>query len=118
MAHALNEDGEFRGQRRNRWRTCSLSEEQLTLLLHNIKVLLQFIQLRYLLLQCSIWKTMIRTITELLNMSNDFRDPDACLVFCDALQTLLQVVSLQRCAELPDQVFLMGLQMHPEVAKF
>lgn len=63
LAHALNEDGEFRGQHRNRWRTCSLSEEQLTLLLHNIKVLLQFIQLRCLLLQCSMWKTMIRTMT-------------------------------------------------------
>lgn len=39
-------------------------------------------------------------------------------MLCDALQTLLQVVSLQRSAELPDQMFFMGLQVHPEVAYF
>lgn len=39
-------------------------------------------------------------------------------MLCDALQTLLQVVPLQRCADLSDQVFLMSLQMHTEVADF
>lgn len=43
LAHALHENSQFRGQRRHTWRVCSLSEEQLTLLLYNIKVLLQFI---------------------------------------------------------------------------
>lgn len=41
---------------------------------------------------------------------------DVYLVFCDAMQTLLQVVSLQRCAKLPDEMFFIGLQMHSEVA--
>lgn len=51
LAHALNEDGEFRGERRHGGRTRSLPEEQLTLLLHDVEVLLQFVQLRRLLLR-------------------------------------------------------------------
>lgn len=51
-------------------------------------------------------------------MLSDYWNPGVYLMLCDALQTLLQVVSLQRSAELPDQMFFMGLQVHPEVAYF
>lgn len=60
LAHALKEDGEFRGQRGHRWRTCSLFEEQLTLLSYNIEVLLQLVQLCCLLLQSTVYRTRIK----------------------------------------------------------
>lgn len=39
-------------------------------------------------------------------------------MLCDALQTLLQIVSFQRSADLPDQVFLVSLKVHAVVAYF
>lgn len=36
----------------------------------------------------------------------------------DAMQALLQVVSFQRGADLPDQAFFMTFQVHAEVADF
>lgn len=55
---------------------------------------------------------------ESLNPFSDHQCPHVYLMLCDALQALLQVVPLQWCAELPDQVLLVGLKVHPEVAYF
>lgn len=39
-------------------------------------------------------------------------------MLCDPLKTLLQIISLQRSADLSDEMFFLGFQMHPKVTNF
>lgn len=43
---------------------------------------------------------------------------DTDFLISDALQTRIHVVSVHRCADLPDQLLFAGLQLHPQVAYF
>lgn len=55
--------------------------------------------------------------TEFADMAENHSSLVEYLMFRDALQALLRVVPLQRCAELSNQVFFMGLDKHPEVTQ-